>query len=426
MMLERPAGARHQLAALRSSTDFAYPVFAALSFILALGVALPVGWLAIWCELRPWRKAAGAHWTEQARRIHPVRGIVTINAIFLAGAAAMVALRLNRAASFGWAPAGALIGAWLAGFSLSRQIFPTLKFTAWLRTVGIVLLFMVLNWGSLAAATFLMPVTLSWQTWALPATYLAIFLALQFGLGVRLLRALGVLRPASERIQQIVAATSAQAGVRPRAVWEMVTPAANAYAYLTIRQIAFTTGLVDIATDAELKAVCAHELAHLTESRTVIAARIAGGALLFPLVFIRPMTAAWPTAGVPVLLLVICVAFYGLRRMSRRLEVRADRAALGSAVDPQDYARALEKIHQVNRLPAVLRGQSLHTHPNLYDRLVAANVPVAYPRPPKPRRFAWTSMVLMMAFIVMVAVMIGTASPRRHRRPATYPREQTE
>lgn len=391
----------------------AYPVIAAIFFIVSLIGAGAVASAAIWFELRPWRKAAQAHWTERARLIQPVRSAVATNSIVLAGVATLVSLLVDPTTPFGWATGGAMAGALLAGFSLSRQVFPTLKFTAWLRTLGIALLFVALNWGTLIVAIFLMPAALSWETWLLAGSCLTIFLALQCGLGVRLLRALGTLRPASARVQRLVDETSAQVGLRARAVWEIVTPAANAHAYVTLRQLGFTTGLVEIATDAELKAVCAHELAHLRESRAVIAARVAGRALVFLLMFIRPIEATWPNAGVPALLAIMAVAFFGVRRMSQAMERKADKAALQSAADPRDYVRALEKIHALNLIPAVLHGQRLLTHPNLYDRLLAANIPVSYERPKKPKRFVWSSIALAVVFGVLVGIAGGVAH-RRH------------
>ena len=69
--------------------------------------------------------------------------------------------------------------------------------------------------------------------------------------------------------------------------------------------------------------------------------------------------------------------------------------AIDGVADATALALALERIHQLNQMPAVLRNKSLNTHPDLYDRMLAANVTLDYPRPAAPRAQAWTAQIIV-------------------------------
>jgi hypothetical protein len=91
-----------------------------------------------------------------------------------------------------------------------------------------------------------------------------------------------------------------------------------------------------------------------------------------------------------------------IRRLSRRLEQRADRIGGRHAGDAGTYGRALEKSYAANLTPAVLAGRGT-THPHLYDRLVAAGTPPAYERPRPPSRWL-TIAALSVSFFLMVTL----------------------
>jgi hypothetical protein len=73
------------------------------------------------------------------------------------------------------------------------------------------------------------------------------------------------------------------------------------------------------------------------------------------------------------------------RRLSRRLEGRADELSRAHEGAPGTYARALAKIYEVNLVPPVTAGRGA-THPHLYGRLVAAGGAPDYERPKPPAR----------------------------------------
>jgi tetratricopeptide (TPR) repeat protein len=187
---------------------------------------------------------------------------------------------------------------------------------------------------------------------------------------------------------------------------------ANALAFPLSGRLAFTDGALAALDDEELTAVCAHELAHLAEPRRLALARAAPLALVLALPLARLMSSA---EGLLVFeagfLAAALVAGLG-RRLSRRLEGRADELARAHEGEPGAYARALAKIYEVNQVPPVLRGKGT-THPHLYDRLVAAGSPPAYERPPPPPRlFARSALTtVLLAALGCAALEAGHFPP---------------
>jgi predicted Zn-dependent protease len=156
--------------------------------------------------------------------------------------------------------------------------------------------------------------------------------------------------------------------------------AVNAFAFPFGRRIAFTSGCLALLDDDELSAVAAHEIGHLAEPLPVQLARVVLLLAVFPLLVIQ-LAGLLATIGLALAVLVLARLF---RRIARRMEERADRAALGGADASPVYARALERICQANLMPVVMPGRPVHPH--LYDRLVAAGAAPAYPRPEPPSR----------------------------------------
>ena len=72
------------------------------------------------------------------------------------------------------------------------------------------------------------------------------------------------------------------------------------------------------------------------------------------------------------------------------MELRADTMALELEKPPGTYARVLEKLHETNRFPVVLRS-SRGSYPELYDRMMSAGVSPNYPRPTVSPRGSYSS-----------------------------------
>jgi len=358
--------------------------------------------------LGAWRRAGAAHWTERARLLWPVRVTAGMN-IFL------LPLVLNlwqqifspepllmRMANGLAALAGALLGS----YPLEREIFPQLNFRNWRHQVaagwGIRLSFLV----ALVMAGVLMPAAAGWGMLLVVVGYLAFHFAIQRGLVIQYLRLVKFMEPAGPRLQKIVDEAAARRQVPVRRTWQFGGLLANALAFPPTRELAFSTRLLEICMDEEIAAICAHELAHLAESKTILAGRLLGSLTLFPLIFIIPAWGYLGPAGIflPGLGLVLISKF--THWLSQRLEKRADAAARSEQSNEGVYARALEKLYRENQIPAV-NPDNKQTHPHLYDRMVAAGVTPDYPRPAKPRKMTGAGWLIIVAMGMAVGITMG-------------------
>ena len=377
-----------------------------LVLILSAGLAWGLGLLA----MIPWRRAAGAHWTEQARRLFPARKAAMRFLFLLPACAALARPWLGPLSALPWQAlaAAAFAGALLGSYPVSHAVYPTLTTRHWL---GLILiggaLHLLPGWVVLACGIF-MPDSFDASAATIGTAAVAVIVLNQLGLTLRAVRRAGWIMPAPERLNRIVRAQAVQMGIACRAISVLRHPAANAFAFPLLGELYFTDGLLDSMRDEEIAAISAHELAHLAESRAARAGRFLGSLAFLPLVFLRPCVHALGTAGYLLPFLAFALMARLSRRLSRRLETRAD--AMGTGQDATGvYARALERLYELNKMPAVLRGKNL-THPHLYDRLIAAGVTPAFPRPRPPARHAWTEipvLILLIVLIVFRSLQIG-------------------
>ena len=79
---------------------------------------------------------------------------------------------------------------------------------------------------------------------------------------------------------------------------------------------------------------------------------------------------------------------------------------LAHAIDPVSASRHLERQHELNLHPVVsiTRGSR---DPHLYDRMVAAGIPPAYPRPKPPSK---GRIVLSLAATAHTSVMLSVGT----------------
>ncbi len=194
-------------------------------------------------------------------------------------------------------------------------------------------------------------------------------------------------------------ATADQVGTRVAAVWIIGGPHASAYALPLNGELWFSRRLLAICSDDEIRAIAAHEIAHLAESRITVAGRVAASVTWWPLVFTVPVVERFGVAGFAGLMLLYAGLSWLSRRMSHRLERRADGVATETQANQGVYAQALERLYRENQLPAVNpKGQ--RAHPSLYDRLTAAGRTPDYARPQPPKRVPWLTKLLFALWIV--------------------------
>ena len=232
-----------------------------------------------------------------------------------------------------------------------------------------------------------------------------------WGGGLQAARALGLARPAGPRVTAAVGEAARRGGTRVRRAFELALPGTNAVAFPHLGCLAFTERAIAVLDDDALCAIAAHELAHLDEPHAIRALRAATGLLLGVAILAIPVLASIPAlaisygAELPLLVILgVYAVLFAVRRVTRRMEERADAAA--RAQEPEDrraYARALERIYEDNLVPAVFRRRL--THPHLYDRMLAAGVQPSYERPlPPPRRLP----AIAISLVAVVALTLGT------------------
>jgi len=256
-----------------------------------------------------------------------------------------------------------------------------------------------------------MPEDFGWPLIITACAILGFQVALNMGLWLWLGKILGLLVRAdhTEPLSSIVRRTADQMQVPYRAIWILRNPLGYAAAFPTTRDLIFSEGLIASHPEDEIAAICAHELAHLSEPRRTVYARVIGSMALYPLIFIRPMVHAFDFTGIAILLIPAVILAVFIRRLRRRMEVRADAMADKNAAEAGIYARALERLYRTNQMPAVMAGKR-QIHPHLYDRMLSAGVTPDYPRPKAPGSLYWTTGFLYLVVIALITFLVAKST----------------
>ena len=354
-------------------------------FAAGLVVTLASGLLSAWLAGRRLRRLPpGAHWTEHARLVWPLRVQAMGAALFMPVVAGLlqglvaggfhqpVELRVVLAVALTFAAASVVHA------RVRRHLRPASLGARLRSTTCVLLVYGGLSLAPLLAWTLPARPTLASTPWLVLGALGCTFFAA--GGGVLLARALGLFAPASPRLAAALATAAEGLRVRPRAAFEAPLLQANALAFPLLRLVVVTRPALAQLSDDELAAVCRHELEHLEEPRAVLLLRtLTALAWTLGLASSRIVAARWGVEGVLVAAGVLALLSIALRFVGRRMEARADR---GGHEHGPAYAHALEKLHAWNLIPAVLARRGLHGH--LYDRIVAAGVTPDYPRPAPP------------------------------------------
>jgi Zn-dependent protease with chaperone function len=188
-------------------------------------------------------------------------------------------------------------------------------------------------------------------------------------------------------------------------VWLMRMSVAQAFAIPGSRRLLFTERLLELLSDDEISAVCAHELAHLTEAWSDYYRRYVLWFAFLPWIFFKPTMHTFGVVGCLALMLISIVVARVYRTVSHKLELRADNIAHTHAPDAATYAWALARIYEDNLLPAG-HSKEHNTHPHLYDRLVAAGMAPDYPRPLPAKSMALHGNVFCGALGLLITALI--------------------
>ena len=405
-----------------------FVIWQALLLFFGCTVAAGVTWLPNWLTLRSYRRIRLEHWTVRARHLWPAR-TASLVLPWLLPAEIVLTQRLfwpEIAPPWPVAAFAAWLCVILASYPFDREVFPWLTPRMWRHQVlaGWTLRFGI--WFVFFGIVAVMPPKFDARAYLLSGVFVAVFVFWLAGGLVWSLRQLRLIGPAPERLLSIVSGLSGQMKVPVRRVWLLKSAAASAFALPQTRELLFSERLLALHPDEEIAAICAHELGHLTETKWMRAGRLTGFFVYLPWLFIRPAFYTFGPSGVAGVALVSLLAYVGSRRLSRRLEARADTVAQMNEADAGVYARALARLHEENLIPAVMPQK--RTHPDLYDRLLAVGVQPDFPRPAKPSANAPHVMVLSMLLGVLLVATFerNAAAPHFENEPASQPDEDEQ
>lgn len=386
----------------------------------AAGMAL-LTTVVLHLALAPWRRSAGRHWTERARLLWPARR-VSLAIVFACSLSGGFLGGVERASGLvnSYSVAGMVCGFLAGTFFFTRAIEPRYGFLTWLSETFWMVLVQFGIYGILLGLMWSMPNAVGPAEWLRFAVGLVGVLVIATGVWLPLLKLFPHKRkPEEERLEALVREVSVQTGVTPRWTFFSKSPKAFAGALVHLRSLVLTSRLMEILNDEELRAVLHHEVAHLREGFGVKLSRLLPIMGISALAFMNPVEHRYGATGIVLLFLcpVLCARL--ARAIARRMEHRADDAAIQGA-DPVQYARALEKLYEANQMPAVMRSNSM-VHPHLYDRMLAAGVTPDYARPERPGIMAWPGWVVLLmpaALMVLMLTQITTNAPRSSKARA--------
>jgi len=362
------------------------------------------------------RKFAQAHWTERARYLYQVGKILRLQTLcnfILAG----IVLTVYS----GYYPQGmtfpkfialllcSYFGTKLTHYLVAGGIFPELRNPRiWLQQQALVL----------APFFFIFSICIG-MTWALHtffdaryATAVVIAWFSIYGLNIiggwlLPLRICGFVRTPTPRITSIVDTVARRMGVtRPVKIVLVKGIFPYAAALPSASTLLYSTGILELMTDEELDAITAHEIMHLNESASQKSMRYVPALVLIP-AFVLVADRYFDHFLYVLLGYVLFLIAFGrvMRRISRKLEQRADAGAALQELDKGVYARALEKLYRRNLVPATIP-KRYQTHPDLYDRLVNAGTTPSYPRPALPPREQFIFSVIINACVITLFIVL--------------------
>jgi len=360
-----------------------------------------------WLALIPWRRAKDKHWSERARLYHPARVSAASN-LWVLPAVTSVSILLwfpENGPHWAFTAFAASVGAVLGTIAMDREVRPRVGLSELCRLSALNWVIRFLMWFIFLGAAALMPSEFNYQTVIITLLVLSL-LVLWTKMGwLQISRCLGLMAPPPERLTTIVKTTAAKMNIPVSQLLLMRSHSAQAFALPGKQTLLFSERLVEILTDEEISAVCVHELAHLTESRSDYYKRHVVWLMFIPWIFLKPMIHTFGVMGFYALLATTLIAPRIFRRVSHKLEVRADSIAHANEPDPGVYARALAKLYEDNLAPAV-NSKKRATHPHLYDRLLAAGVTPDFPRPKPTAAMSWNGIVLSAALGILAGMLI--------------------
>ena len=233
--------------------------------LLAAAVTFAANWLA----LIPWRRSKTKHWSEQARVVYPALAAARSNLWTIPSIFMLTVVLLWPGSSSLWLFTGiiSVLGAYAGTFPMDQEVFPRTHPHEWMRQAALGILFRFLIWIVFIGAAVSMPDKFNGLAWGIGGMVIGLSVIWSRGGLIWLGRKLGLCLPEAGAAQKSQGGFFARMAVPFREVLLMRSPQAQAAAFPKTRQLLFTERALALLSDDEVAAVCAHELAHLTESK---------------------------------------------------------------------------------------------------------------------------------------------------------------
>jgi Zn-dependent protease with chaperone function len=197
-----------------------------------------------------------------------------------------------------------------------------------------------------ALLIFVLPIKFSMRAVCIFCAALIVVTFFLRGGGILILRAFGIVKPPPPSLAGMVQQLAAQMNVRgPVKVFVLEWAQVNAVAWQVYRAIGFSRALIDVMDEPEVRAVAAHELAHLLEPAWVRRIRIAYMFAYLPIVPLVKYGGIW---AIPVGGFLFFAIALGYIRFTHRYEKRADHLQNEVIADQDAYMRSMIKLHQAN------------------------------------------------------------------------------
>lgn len=370
---------------------------------IASATILPVMMVSIfgWLFSRRLTTDPAVHWSERARRSYPYQSML--------GTCALLTPVIYYFAAKDYPGSQLPVPHWLFTLAITAIALISANWIVvkWarryrddpgtamqnLQSLGVIFLFYLSTFALFGMMAYLLP-----QRWNLQAGLVILatilgFCWLQYGGWIRVLRLFRAVVPADAELTGMARDLAVSRGLPPPRVWLFFWRKANAFAFPFSNAILVTVRLREILSAEEMKAVVAHEMAHLCEDKTTNAMRLLVPLLLMPLFMFK----LWNESNWWVLIatyFVLLATMFVFRKRRRKMEERADTFGSEASVDPTIYPRALSRIYEENLIPAVMPGKR-QVHPHLYDRMLASGITPDFPRPKPPAR--WMGLVSLLA-----------------------------
>lgn len=380
------------------------------AFMLAACTVFTTNWLA----LIPWRNSKGMHWSEQARLLYPAAMAARTSIWAIPAIMTLIVVLVWPDASFTGLLTGtfSLWGAYIGTSFMSREVFARISKSEIFRSIVTSSLLHILGWLVFIGAAVCMPKEFNLLAWSIGGVVTLFWIFWSRYGWLWMGKQMGLYLPAPERLSKIVTETSNKMKIPYGEVLLIRSPFCQAYAVFTGRKLLFTERLLEIAPNEEIAAICVHELAHLSESKTVRLSRSIQMLTYLPWIFFNPLL---HTFGMIALWVLFMIAIFVPRiygNISRKLEIRADSLAQANEENPGVYAQALIRLYEDNLTPAVT-SKRRGTHPALYDRLLAAGMKPDFSRPAVPMGMAWHGkMFSWLAWLLFGILAIRLAQSR--------------